>query len=598
MFGGSSLHEYSEEEEDLGKIYDSVLMRRLIAYLRPYAFEVTLIVLLTLISTATRLASPYLTKIAIDDYIVPKQLDGFRIIAFYLLFLLAVEFLFRYLETYRLEMLGQRIMHDFRMQIFTHLQRVDMSFFDQNPVGRLMTRVMGDVSALNELYTYGIITIVANLLSIGGIMFMMLWINWQLALVTFIVLPIILVMTTVYQIYSRRAFRDQRKFRAQINAFLQESIVGMTTMQLFTREHRSFEKFGEHNQKYLDSSIRSVFYFSVFFPMIEITGSLATAVIIWYGGGQIIQNNLSFGALVAFFQYAQRLFWPIRELSEKYTIFQRAMASSERVFDLLDTQPEIMDSAHPKQLQTMNSSIEFQNVSFAYKDDDYVLNNVSFRIEPGEKVAIVGATGSGKTTLINLLCRFYDIEEGQILIDGLDIQQMKLDSLRKRIGIVQQDIFLFTGTIGNNINLSNTTIQPDQIVAAAKEVYLDPFVQNMPNGYESEVKEGGSGLSVGQKQLVAFARALAFNPDILILDEATSSVDTETEHLIQGALSRLMSNRTFIAIAHRLSTIQNVDKILVMHRGQLREMGSHNQLLQKRGLYYRLYQLQYKDQKI
>jgi ATP-binding cassette subfamily B protein len=272
------------------------------------------------------------------------------------------------------------------------------------------------------------------------------------------------------------------------------------------------------------------------------------------------------------------------------------MASSERVFDLLDTQPHIVDPAHPKQLQTMNSSIEFQNVSFAYKDDDYVLNNVSFRIEPGEKVAIVGATGSGKTTLINLLCRFYEIEEGQILIDGLDIRQMKLDNLRKRIGIVQQDIFLFTGTIGSNINLSNTTIQPDQIVAAAKEVYLDPFVQNMPSGYDSEVKEGGSGLSVGQKQLVAFARALAFNPDILILDEATSSVDTETEHLIQGALSRLMSNRTFIAIAHRLSTIQNVDKILVMHRGQLHEIGSHNQLLQKRGLYYRLYQLQYKDQ--
>ncbi|MBB15011.1 antibiotic ABC transporter ATP-binding protein [Candidatus Poribacteria bacterium] len=597
MFGGS-LHEYSEEEEDLGKIYDNVLMRRLIAYLRPYVFEVTLIVLLTLISTAIRLVSPYLTKIAIDDYIVPKQLEGFRVIAFYLLFLLAVEFLFSYLETYRLQMMGQRIMRDFRMQIFTHLQRVDMNFFDQNPVGRLMTRVMGDVSALNELYTHGIITIVANLLSIGGIMFMMLWINWQLALVTFVVLPIILVMTTVYQIYSRRAFRDQRKFRAQINAFLQESIVGMTTMQLFTREHRSFEKFGEHNLKYLNSSIRSVFYFSVFFPMIEITGSLATAVIIWYGGGQIIQNTLSFGALVAFLQYAQRLFWPIRELSEKYTIFQRAMASSERVFDLLDTQPIIKDSAYPKQLQTVNSSIEFQNVSFAYREDDYVLNDVSFRIEPGEKVAIVGATGSGKTTLINLLCRFYDIEKGQILIDGLDIQQMKLDSLRKRIGIVQQDIFLFTGTIESNINLSNTSIQPDQVVAASKEVYLDPFVQNMPNGYGSEVKEGGSGLSVGQKQLVAFARALAFDPDILILDEATSSVDTETEYLIQDALSRLMSNRTFIAIAHRLSTIQNVDKILVMHRGRVHEMGSHNQLLQKRGLYYRLYQLQYKDQKI
>ena len=597
MFGGS-LHEYSEEEEDLGKIYDNVLMRRLIAYLRPYVFEVTLIVLLTLISTAIRLVSPYLTKIAIDDYIVPKQLEGFRVIAFYLLFLLAVEFLFSYLETYRLQMMGQRIMRDFRMQIFTHLQRVDMNFFDQNPVGRLMTRVMGDVSALNELYTHGIITIVANLLSIGGIMFMMLWINWQLALVTFVVLPIILVMTTVYQIYSRRAFRDQRKFRAQINAFLQESIVGMTTMQLFTREHRSFEKFGEHNLKYLNSSIRSVFYFSVFFPMIEITGSLATAVIIWYGGGQIIQNTLSFGALVAFLQYAQRLFWPIRELSEKYTIFQRAMASSERVFDLLDTQPIIKDSAYPKQLQTVNSSIEFQNVSFAYREDDYVLNDVSFRIEPGEKVAIVGATGSGKTTLINLLCRFYDIEKGQILIDGLDIQQMKLDSLRKRIGIVQQDIFLFTGTIESNINLSNTSIQPDQVVAASKEVYLDPFVQNMPNGYGSEVKEGGSGLSVGQKQLVAFARALAFDPDILILDEAPSSVDTETEYLIQDALSRLMSNRTFIAIAHRLSTIQNVDKILVMHRGRVHEMGSHNQLLQKRGLYYRLYQLQYKDQKI
>ena len=599
MFGmGGQLHEYSEEEQDLGKIYDSVLMRRLVAYMKPYRVEAVLLVFLVVGVMLAQLAIPYLLKIAIDRHIQPRNLDGLQFIALFMITAMVAELVLRYVNEYRMQMLGQRIMHDIRAQIFSHLQRLDVKYFDRNPVGRLMTRVMGDVQVLNELFTSGVIAIFANLLTVIGIMVMMLMMNWKLALVTLTVLPIIFTATTIYQIYSRRAFRDQRKHLARINAFLNEHILGMTTVQLFAQERRSFLKFDERNQAYLRANLKTAIYFSMFFPLIEVVGSLATAIIVWYGGGQILQNALSFGVLVAFIQYAQRFFWPIRELSEQYTIFQTAMASSERIFELLDTEPTIVDSATSRRINQFTGQIELRNVRFAYQRDDFVLHDVSFKVEPGEKVAIVGQTGSGKTTIINLLCRFYEPNEGTIMIDGADINEMRLKDLRRAISIVQQNIFLFSDSVEENIRLGNEDITREQVIAAATEVHLDKFVQRMADGYDTRIQEGGSGLSVGQKQLVAFARALASNPDILILDEATSSVDTETELLIQDALSRLMRNRTSIVIAHRLSTIQNADKIIVMHKGRIREMGTHNELLQKRGVYYRLYQLQYKGQEV
>jgi ATP-binding cassette subfamily B protein len=593
---GGNLYEYSDEEQDLGKVYDRVLMKRLLAYLKPYKLQMLIIGLLMVGNTLARLVGPYLTQIAIDRHIMPGVLEGLSTIAMLLVLALVSEFVFSYFEEYRMQMIGQHVMHDLRQTLFSHLQRLDVQFFDKNPVGRLMTRVMGDVQVLNELFASGVITVFANLLNILGIMVVMLLYNWKLALVTFAVIPIIFGATLVYQIYSRRAFREQRKQLARINAFLQENIVGMTTMKLFAQERRSHLRFNERNRRYLSANLRSIFYFSIFHPLIEVTASVATAVIIWYGGGQIVQDALTFGVLLAFLRYSERFFWPIRELSEKYTIFQNAMASSERIFHLLDTQPSIISAVPKSNTDTLKGEIEFKNVWFAYNDEDYVLRDVSFKVKPGEKVALVGHTGAGKTSIINLLCRFYEINKGQILIDGVDIREMNLEELREAISIVQQNIFLFSDSIERNITLGDPSISPEQVASASKNVHLDRFVQKMPDLYGTKIKEGGAGLSVGQKQLVAFARALASDPSILILDEATSSVDTETELLIEDALSRLMENRTSVVIAHRLSTIQNADKIIVMHRGEIRETGTHNELLQRGGIYYRLYQLQYKGQ--
>ena len=597
MFGmGSDLYEYSDEEQDIGKVYDWDLMKRLLTYLKPYTFQLFFIAFLMIGTTLARLVGPYLMQIAIDSHIIPGELEGLGLIAAFLVFALIGEFVFAYFEEYRIQMIGQHVMHDLRQTLFSHLQRLDVQYFDKNPVGRLMTRVMGDVQVLNELFTSGVITVFGNLLSILGIMVAMLLYNWKLACVTFTVIPIIFGATLVYQIYSRRAFREQRKQLARINAFLQENIVGMTTMQLFAQERRSYHRFNERNRRYLAANLRSIFYFSIFHPMIEVTASLATAVIIWYGGGQIVQEALTFGVLVAFIRYAERFFWPIRELSEKYTIFQNAMASSERIFQLLDTEPTIVSTTDKSGSNTLKGEIEFRNVWFAYNDEDYVLKDVSFKVKPGEKVALVGHTGAGKTSIINLLCRFYEINKGQILIDGVDLREMNLEELRSAISIVQQNIFLFSDSIKRNISLGDSSISSERVVRAAEDVHLDRFVQKMPDVYDTEIKEDGGGLSVGQKQLVAFARALASDPSILILDEATSSVDTETEILIEDALSRLMQDRTSVVIAHRLSTIQNADRIIVMHRGEIRETGTHNELLLKEGIYYRLYQLQYKGQ--
>lgn len=598
MFGmGGDLHEYSDEEQKLGKVYDRVLMKRLLAYLKPYKFQLVLIGFFMLGNTLMSLAGPFLRQLAIDEHITPGELEGLSTIAIFFVLALISEFVFSYFEEYRTQLIGQHVMRDLRHTLFSHLQRLDVQFFDRNPVGRLMTRVMGDVQVLNELFSSGVITVFANLLKIAGIMVVLLLYNWKLALATFTVIPVIFGATLVYQIYSRRAFREQRKQLARINAFLQENIVGMTTMKLFAQERRSYHRFNERNRKYLAANLRSIFYFSIFHPLIEVMASLATAVIIWYGGGQIVQGALTFGVLVAFIGYAERFFWPIRELSEKYTIFQNAMASSERIFQLLDTQPSIVSTARKSgNPQALKGEIEFRNVWFAYNDDDYVLRDVSFTVKPGEKVALVGHTGAGKTSIINILCRFYEINKGHILIDGVDIREMALEELREAISIVQQNIFLFSDSIERNISLGKPSVSSEQVKQAAKDVHLDRFVQKMPDFYGTELKEDGGGLSVGQKQLVAFARALASDPSILILDEATSSIDTETEILIEDALSHLMENRTSVVIAHRLSTIQNADKIIVMHRGEIREVGTHMELLQQRGIYYRLYQLQYKGQ--
>ena len=597
MFGmGSDLYEYSDEEQDLGKVYDRVLMKRLLAYLKPYKVQLFIIGFLMVGNALLRLAGPFLMQLAIDDHIKPGIADGLSTIAIFFVLALIGEFVFSYFEEYRTQMIGQHVMQDLRQTLFSHLQRLDVQFFDKNPVGRLMTRVMGDVQVLSELFASGVITVFANLINILGIIAVMLLYNWRLALVTFTVIPIIFGATLVYQIYSRRAFREQRKQLARINAFLQENIVGMTTMKLFAQERRSHLRFNERNRRYLAANLKSIFYFSIFHPLIEVAASLATAVIIWYGGGQVVQDALTFGVLVAFIRYAERFFWPIRELSEKYTIFQNAMASSERIFQLLDTQPTIVSAVPKSGTDSLKGEIEFRNVWFAYNDEDYVLRDVSFKVKPGEKVALVGHTGAGKTSIINLLCRFYEINKGQILIDGVDIQEMNLEELREAISIVQQNIFLFSDSIERNITLGNPSISPEQVANASQNVHLDRFVRKMPDVYGTEIKEDGAGLSVGQKQLVAFARALASDPSILILDEATSSVDTETEILIEDALKRLMANRTSVVIAHRLSTIQNADKIIVMHRGEIRETGTHNELLQQGGIYYRLYQLQYKGQ--
>ncbi len=596
MFGMGELYEYSEEEQDLGKVYDRVLMKRLLEYLKPYSWKLVLISFLMVGGTLSHLAGPYLLKIGIDEYITPGDLEGLGTIALFMIIALIGEFVFKYFEEFRMQMIGQHVMQDLRHRLFSHLQTLDVQYFDKNPVGRLMTRVMGDVQVLNELFTSGVITVFSNLLTILGIMVALLMFNWKLALVTFTVLPIIFGATLIYQIYSRRAFREQRKQLARINAFLQENIVGMTTMQLFAQEQRSYHRFNERNRRFLAANLRSIFYFSIFFPLIEVTASLATAVIIWFGGGQIVQSALTFGELVAFITLAARFFWPIRELSEKYTIFQNAMASSERIFQLLDTDPSIVSTIRNKNIKELKGELEFRNVWFAYNDDNYVLKDVSFTVKPGEKVALVGHTGAGKTSIINLLCRFYDINKGQILIDGVDIKQMNIEDLRGAISIVQQNIFLFSDTIERNISLGDISITSEHIHRASMDVNLDRFVEKMPDAYKTEIKEDGGGLSVGQKQLVAFARALASDPSILILDEATSSVDTETEILIEQALNRLMEKRTSVVIAHRLSTIQNADKIIVMHRGEIRESGTHNELIQKGGIYHRLYQLQFKGQ--
>ncbi len=583
------------EEEVLGKAYDGRLMRRLLTYLRPHAWYV-LGALLALIGDAVvQLVPPYLVKVAIDQYIAQGDLAGLNHIAVVYLAVLIAAFSLEYAQTYMMQMIGQRIMYDMRMQIYTHLQRLDLSFYDRNPVGRLMTRVTTDVDVINDLFTSGVVAAFGDLFMLVGIFVTLLWMDWRLALIAFSVLPLILVLAQWFRRNVRDSYRKVRLRIARINAFLNEHINGMATVQLFRREEVNYGRFEFINREHRDANVEQIFFYAVFLPAVEFVAAIATALILWYGGGFVMNGTLTLGSLVAFILYAGRFFRPISDMSEKFNTLQAAMASSERIFQLLDTEVAVKNPVQSKvQGPESKGQIVFENVSFAYKEDDCVLRDVSFEVKPGERVGIVGATGAGKSTLISLLLRFYDVTGGRILIDGVDVRDMDLAALRKMFGLVLQDVHLFSGTIAGNIRLGDDSIDDARVRDAARAVHAHRFIESLPGGYDARVAERGATLSVGQKQLLSFARALAFDPSVLILDEATSSVDTETELLIRDALRVLMSGRTTLAIAHRLSTIQDMDKILVFHKGKLRESGTHQELLAVRGIYYKLFQLQYK----
>jgi ATP-binding cassette subfamily B protein len=584
------------DEEVLGKAYDGRLMRRLLTYLRPYRPQVALAIAAIVGHACLELAPPYLTKIVIDQYIPTRDVAGLGTIAAVYVAVLAGSFALEYVQMWTMQATGQRIMFDLRMQMMTHLHRLDLRFYDRNPVGRLMTRVTTDVDVLNDLFTSGVVSVFGDVFTLIGIMVMLVWMDWRLALVAFSVLPLIALITQWFRLNVRDSYRTVRTWIARINAYLQERITGMATVQIFRRQGRDYEDFASIDRQHRDANLDSIFYYAVFYPAIEVVSALAAALIIWVGGGWVADGGLTLGALVAFLQYSQRFFRPISDLSEKFNVLQGAMASSERIFALLDTPIDIKSdspSARGDVCMDGPGTIRFENVTFAYVEGEPVLRNVSFEVHQGQRVGIVGATGSGKTTLMSLLLRFYDVQQGRITIDDVDIREMDLSMLRDQFGLVLQDVYLFSGTIASNVRLGDASMSDEDVRRALDAVHASTFVDRMPQGLATPVAERGATLSSGQKQLLSFARALAFDPRVLILDEATSSVDTETELLIRDALRVMMRGRTTIAIAHRLSTIQDMDRILVMHRGELRESGTHQELLAMRGIYHRLYQLQF-----
>ena len=586
------------QEDDPGtRSYDRQLLWRLLLYLRPYRPAVLAAFVLIVAMAGLDLVGPYLTKVAIDRYIVPRHAAGLVHVAALYAAVLVAAFAVRFGQIYIMQMTGQRIMQDMRRQLFGHLQALHIAYFDRNPVGRLMTRVTTDVDAVNELFTSGVVTVFGDLFTLFGIMGVMLTLNWRLALVTFSVIPFFFLVTNWFRSGARRSFREVRKAVARINAFLQENLTGMSVVQLFRREERNVSAFARINRDHAEANLRTIFYYAVFYPAIELLAAVAIALILLYGGSRVLVNALTLGALVAFIQYSERFWRPISDLSEKFNILQAAMAASERIFVLLDTAPQVVAPPTPLAPAAVRGRVGFEKVSFAYHDENWVLRDIDFAVEPGRSVALVGATGAGKTSIISLLARFYDVQQGRVTLDGVDVRELDPHRLRSSLALVLQDVHLFSGTIASNLRLGSP-ISDEQIERAARAVHVHGFIEALPKGYDTEVQERGATLSVGQKQLLSFARALAHDPRVLVLDEATSSVDTETEALIQDALRVLLRGRTAIVIAHRLSTIQNVDEILVMHKGRIRERGSHQELLLQRGLYWRLYQLQYKDQEL
>jgi ATP-binding cassette subfamily B multidrug efflux pump len=592
-----------QEEEALGKGYDGRLMKRLVGYLRPYKWQVTLAIGLLLAASILQIVGPWLTQIAIDDVIPNGDTSLLATIAAAYLASVLAGFILLYVQSVLTTWLGQRVMYDLRTEIFAKLQRLDLRFYDRNPVGRLMTRITSDVETLNELFSSGVVAAFGDVFTLAFILSAMLYMDWKLALITFSVLPFVVLTAFLFRAKLRTAYRDIRVRLARINAFLHERITGILVVKLFSREEHDARRHAEINQDYLQAHLRSITYYALFFPVIELFTAVALALIIWRGGATLLEGAVTVGVLAAFIQYARRFFRPIQDLSEKYNLLQSAMASSERVFKLIDQEIEIVDPPDPvAPKRPVRGEIEFQGVWFAYgKDDakgpagewDWVLKDVSFRAESGERLAIVGHTGAGKTTIIHLLMRFYQPQRGRILFDGEPIDRLPLDDLRRHIGLVLQDVFLFSQDVSHNIRLGAKDISEDRVREAAERIGAAPFIERLTDGYHQELGERGATLSVGERQLVSFARALAFDPQVLVLDEATSSVDSEIEAKIEEATNELMAGRTSIVIAHRLSTVLGANHIVVLHRGALSEQGTHQELLDHGGLYARLHELQF-----
>jgi ATP-binding cassette subfamily B protein len=622
------------DEDPVGKVYDSRLIRRLGHYLRPYWIQATVSALAITCKSMSDVTGPYLVKVAIDRYLTgapgpatnwltrrlpPDPYHGITLLAAIYMGALCFSYLFQFIQTYLMQWTGQKIMFDLRRDIFRHMQRMDIGFFDTHAVGRLVTRLTSDVDAINDMFTAGVLAIVDDFFNLVIMSAVMLSINWWLALIAFAVLPLILVVTRIFRDSVRESFRRVRAAIARINSFTQEHISGMSVVQLFNREKRAYDDFEAVNRLHMIAFKDTIFAYALYYPAVELLSSVAIALVIWRGGFGVLSGSVTIGVLAMFIQYSQRFWRPIQDLSDKYNILQAAMAACERIFKLLDTEPEIVSPANSV-VGDGSNRIEFRHVWFTYQKlteaqqeavalaaetgaplggiagIEWILKDVSFTVEPGQTVAIVGHTGAGKTTLTSLMMRFYEVTAGQILLDGADLRQLDLTALRRHFAVVLQDPFLFTGTIAENIRLGNAEITEAGLRQAARDVNVLDFIESLPAKFDEPVRERGNSLSTGQKQLINFARALAYNPRILILDEATSSVDTDTELRIRGALERLVEGRTSVLIAHRLSTVQRAETILVLHKGQLREMGSHQQLLANRGLYWKLYQLQYKDQ--
>lgn len=593
------------EEEVLGKAYDARLMRRLLRYLRPYRWYVALGILLSILTSVFEAVRPYFTKIAVDVDIATGDTDGLLNTVLLFFAVLVIRGFIQYANAYLTQWIGQQTIYDLRMEIFRHLQNLSLRFFDKNPIGRLITRVTNDVEVLNEMFSSGIVMVFSDVFTIIGIFYFMFSMSWELALVSLSVLPLLFYGTFLFRRKAREAYREVRLQVARINTFMQEHITGMLVDQIFNREKKSYARFSAINASHREANIKSIFYYAVFYPGVDLIGAISIGLIVWYAGGNILEQHITLGTVIAFVQFNEMFWRPIRDLSEKYNILQTAMASSERIFQLLDDKTVLPNPSSPKILGQVRGEIEFKNVWFAYNapsdgsgSTEWVLKDISFHVNPGQTVALVGHTGAGKTSIISLLSRFYEVQQGEISVDGINIRHVMPEDLRKHIAVVLQDVFLFSGDIKGNINLGDETISLDRIKAAARIVGAHRFIEQLPDEYDAEVKERGATLSVGQKQLLSFARALAFNPRILILDEATSSVDTETELLIQAAIKKLLHGRTSLVIAHRLSTIQNADKIIVLHKGEIREMGTHQELLAREGIYRKLYRLQYKDQEV
>ncbi|MGQ9898559.1 MAG: ABC transporter ATP-binding protein [Acidobacteriota bacterium] len=608
------------DDEVLGKAYDHRLARRLLTYLKPYWGRVALAIPLIAITAGFELLALNLTMATVDLFLLPlspeqlglfsrllasgfealgglpSPMDGVAVIGSLYLGLMLIVFGLTYWQTLLLNSMGQFVMYDLRRELFAKFQRLPLSYYDRTPIGRMTTRLTSDVDALNELFTSGFVTLLGDVVVLAGLLTFLFLVNWKLALVSLVVVPLLAAITAWFRYHASRTYREVRIRLARINAFLQERLSGMATVQLFNREAEELRAFELVNDMHRRVNIETIFYYAVFYPAIGFVSNLGVALVIWYGGGQVLTGTLSLGALIFFIQAMQRFYEPIQDISEKYNILQAAMAAAERIFKVLDEPLVVTSPPAPKKPTVRRGEIEFRHVWFAYKDEDWVLRDVSFRVAPGQTVALVGATGAGKTSVTSLLMRFYDVQRGQILVDGVDVRDFDLADLRRYFGVVLQDPTLFAGTIADNLRLGASDIPEERLIAAAREVQADAFIRRLPGGYQAEVKERGATLSVGQKQLLALARALVFNPPILILDEATASIDSETEALIQSAIERLLAGRTCVVIAHRLSTVRRADNIIVLHRGEIREMGTHRELMARpEGIYRRLYELQYRE---